>query len=180
MSVDLLNLRRTIFTLQFVVHIVLKMSQEAGNKEPVSTDDDWEEESEHDPFSTDSGSVYLPSNDSGSEYSPSDEEPKRKKVTKNKKANNGTKTTTKPKSARKRKNNSDSNGAEKSKRDIANEKKIKLASLVQEEEIIYNLQHKMHSNNAALSAAWKRVATKMEESGKYFRFFRSMIFILVV
>lgn len=45
-----------------------------------------------------------------------------------------------------------------------------MAGFVREEEIIYNLQHKLHSNGPALSAAWQRVATKMGKSGKYFQF----------
>lgn len=141
------------------------MSQKEERKKLVDYDDDWEYESERDPFST----------DSGSEFTLSDEERKRKHVTKKGKAKDEEKDEAKPlkksKSARKKNKNSDSHGAKKSKKEMANEDKIKLASIVQDEEIIHNLQHKLHSNSSAMSAAWKRVATKMDKSGNYFRFF---------
>lgn len=147
------------------------MSQKEENKKLVEYNDDWEDESEHDPYST----------DSGSEFTLSDEERKRKRkhVTKKGKAKDEesdeeedeAKPVKKSKSERKKGKNGDSHGAKKSKKEMANEDKIKLASIVQEEEIIYNLQHKLHSNSSAMSAAWKRVATKMDKSGNYFPFF---------
>lgn len=59
----------------------------------------------------------------------------------------------------------------KAKKRNSDEEKIKLAGFVKDEEIIYNLQHKLHSNGPALSAAWQRVATKMDKNGKYSQLF---------
>lgn len=153
------------------------MSQEDKNEMLVDSDENSDDESEHDPYST----------NSGSEFTLSDEERKRKRkhVTKKGKAKDEEEDEEKdePKQSkgsklgRKKKKNSDSHGAKKSKKEMANEDKIKLASIVQDEEIIYNLQHKLHSNSSAMSAAWKRVATKMDKSGNYFRFFCSLLLI---
>lgn len=47
------------------------------------------------------------------------------------------------------------------------DEKLKLAKIIEEEEIIHNLNHKLHSNLSAMSAAWDRVAKKMDKPGKY-------------
>lgn len=43
--------------------------------------------------------------------------------------------------------------------------KAKLASLVQKEECIWSMQHKLHSNINALNASWSTVASEMKASG---------------
>lgn len=54
-----------------------------------------------------------------------------------------------------------------SKKVTAIEEKLKLADLIEKEELIYNLNHKMHSNQHALASGWERVAKNMDKSGKY-------------
>lgn len=54
----------------------------------------------------------------------------------------------------------------KQKKDMSMEDKLKLAGLVKAEELIWNLQNKLHSNHSAVSAAWERIATKMNGSGE--------------
>ena len=54
----------------------------------------------------------------------------------------------------------------KSKNAISQEDKEKLAGFLKEEDVIYNLQNKLHSNGPAVAAAWNRIATKMDKSGK--------------
>lgn len=46
------------------------------------------------------------------------------------------------------------------------EDKLRLAGIIKGEEVIYNLNHKWHSNLGAVSAAWDRVAMKMDKPGK--------------
>lgn len=48
---------------------------------------------------------------------------------------------------------------------------MKLAEILKSEEAIWDIQNKLHSNGSALTAAWERVATKMNKSGKLFLFF---------
>lgn len=50
---------------------------------------------------------------------------------------------------------------------LSKDDKIKFAQIIQAEEIIYNLNHKFHSNIQALTAAWDRVAAKMEKPDMY-------------
>lgn len=132
----------------------------SSKEESQKCDDDWEKSSESDPFASDNG---------GSDWEPSDKEYNGKNVTTKEKEKCGAKRRSKKvQLGRKRSKNSGSGGAKKSKREIANESKMKLASFVQKEGVIYNLQHKLHSNVPALSAAWQRVATQMEKNGNYF------------
>lgn len=59
---------------------------------------------------------------------------------------------------------------------------MKLAEILKPEEAIWNIQSKLHSNGSALTAAWERVATKMNKSGKLFLFvifFMKMQFLSV-
>lgn len=51
------------------------------------------------------------------------------------------------------------------------EEKIKLAGFIKEEDLIHNINNKLHSNAPAMVAAWQRVATKMDKSGKKFLLF---------
>lgn len=46
------------------------------------------------------------------------------------------------------------------------DEKVKLADFIKDEEVIYNLNHRLHSNLSAVSAAWDRVAKKMDKPGK--------------
>lgn len=54
---------------------------------------------------------------------------------------------------------------------------MKLANIIEDEEIIYNLNHKLHSNLSAMSAAWERVAKKMNKSGKHLFYF--FVFVII-
>lgn len=54
----------------------------------------------------------------------------------------------------------------KSNRKAAKDEKVMLAKLVEDEEIIWNIRHELHSNTNAMSAAWDRIATQMNRSGK--------------
>lgn len=45
--------------------------------------------------------------------------------------------------------------------------KIKLSGFIKDEDVIHNLKNKLHANKNAVSAAWMRVAKKMDRSGKY-------------
>lgn len=55
--------------------------------------------------------------------------------------------------------------AKKSKLELKNEEKRKLAECIKVEDVIYNINNKLHSNGPAMSAAWQRVAQKMEKDG---------------
>lgn len=44
--------------------------------------------------------------------------------------------------------------------------KKKMAKLVDGEEVIWNLKHKLHSNANAVAAAWKRIAEQMNRKGR--------------
>lgn len=46
------------------------------------------------------------------------------------------------------------------------DEKLQLAAAIRDEPIIYNLNHKLHSNLSATTAAWERIAKKVEKSGK--------------
>lgn len=48
---------------------------------------------------------------------------------------------------------------------------MKFAEILKSEEAIWDIQNKVYSNGSALAAAWERVATKMNKSGKLFLFF---------
>lgn len=61
--------------------------------------------------------------------------------------------------------------SKKEKTDLKNEEKRKLAEFVKEEDIIFNIQNKLHSNALAVSAAWERVLKKMNKTGNNFIFF---------
>lgn len=54
----------------------------------------------------------------------------------------------------------------KKKADLKKEDKVKLAECIKQEDVIFNIQNKLHSNAAAVLAAWQRVATKMDKPGK--------------
>lgn len=51
---------------------------------------------------------------------------------------------------------------EPSKLQLKKEEQMKLAGLIKEEDVIFNINNKLHANGPAVAAAWKRVATKME------------------
>lgn len=59
----------------------------------------------------------------------------------------------------------------KKKSEIKMEEKSKLAGFIKEEDLIHNINNKLHSNAPAMVAAWQRVATKMDKSGKKFLLF---------
>lgn len=46
--------------------------------------------------------------------------------------------------------------------------KDRLAEVIQQEEVIHNLNHPMHSIANAVAAAWQRVAKKTNKPGDYF------------
>lgn len=50
---------------------------------------------------------------------------------------------------------------------MSKEDKKKFAGIIKGEEIIYNLNHKLHANIHATTAAWERVAKQMEKPGMY-------------
>lgn len=105
-------------------------------------------ETEEEPYAT----------DELSDYNPDENEPRKraKKMGKKKEESQPDKSVKKVQSSKV------------TKKKTTREDKMKLADIVKGEEIIYNLQHKLHSNGPALLAAWERVATKMDRSGEYF------------
>ncbi|XP_055918302.1 uncharacterized protein LOC129950384 [Eupeodes corollae] len=46
----------------------------------------------------------------------------------------------------------------------SDEDKIKLSGFIKDEDVIHNLKNKLHANKNAVSAAWMRVAKKMDRS----------------
>lgn len=132
-------------------------------------------------MSIDGESEEEPFQDSGSEYDPEEDKPKSKRKKKQRKisqseAEKANKTESKgdskgastsdSKSASTSGSKSASKSYKKKPKKVSTEEKIKLAELVKGEEIIHNIQHKLHSNSMAMTAAWERVAAKMEKSGK--------------
>lgn len=115
---------------------------------------DGGDEFEDDPFSTDEDKEYVPSDQSSLDF---DDEPKNKKSKKSKQ--------TKP-NKRNAKSVVSKNEKKKKAARSTKEQKTQLAEIVKHEEIIYNLNHKLHSNSNAMIAAWDRVAKKMGRSGE--------------
>lgn len=91
------------------------MSQKDDNM--VVDEEDWDKESQKDPYSTDSGSNYLPS----------DDERKQKRAEKIEKAKSEAKKPEKTRLKGKKEKKRDSNGAKKNKKkmDVTEDKKIK-------------------------------------------------------
>lgn len=110
-------------------------------------------ETEEDPFATDGESDYKPEGE------------KNKNAGEDEPMTSGTKRKQKSEPKRKVK------GVKKPSSDLKNEEKQKLAELIKHEDIIFNLQNKLHSNAGAVLAAWQRVADKMNKSGNSFTFF---------
>lgn len=59
-----------------------------------------------------------------------------------------------------------------SKLQLKKEEQMKLAGFIKEEDVIFNINNKLHANGPAMAAAWKRVATKMEKSGRIIHIFK--------
>lgn len=53
----------------------------------------------------------------------------------------------------------------KNKLELKNEEKRKLAECIKVEDVIHNINNKLHSNGPAMSAAWQRIARKMGKDG---------------
>lgn len=120
-----------------------------GKSQPIQKEnqhksDEEETEEEEDPFFTDDD------REKDKDFVLSDEENNKKSRT-----DLQSKNVKSSKSAPKRKKSKSSN----------KEEKMKLAEIIKSEQVIYNLNHKHHSNIHAVSAAWERVSVKMGKSG---------------
>lgn len=143
-----------------------KKSKKAENEKYQDYEFLEEEEEVEDPFATDGDTdEYVPDE----KESPEEEEHKEEKKQPKRKTPSQKKATKSYESSAEGKKRKKV-GATANKDD-----KLKLASIIKDEEIIYNLKHKLHSNLSALSAAWERVAKKMDKPGEYILFF----FILI-
>lgn len=111
-------------------------------------------ESPEDPFATDEETEYSDSKQSDKKNDNDDEQSRE------------TKKSEKKKRSLKRKPSDSSKIVKKNKSELKKDLKMKLAGIVKEEDLIYNTNNKLHSNASAISAAWQRIAKKMDQSGK--------------
>lgn len=157
----------TVIKFVFQSIFLVKMS---ATKEMV--DDAIGKESEEEPFETDGdndadydeskqkGKGHDDDDDSASESVGIDHKKKSKKLSKRI-----------PKRAPK--------VAKPSKSQLKKEEQMKLAGFIkdEDEDVIFNINNKLHANGSAVAAAWKRVATKMEKSGKIIHIFKHRLHI---